>query len=120
MTEFRNNLTRQLDKYLIDEMKELNERWGLDFNHVYLCLTPYDIDKMKSSTWEEDTVGFRVPGATRGHITIDDDLNVVDVVFYKDVAFKSTSPHKIYCFKEEIQGQIELPQRFDLDGTWEE
>lgn len=58
-----------------------------------------------------NTICFRVPGATRGHIKVVDCV-ITDIVFYEDTCFG-----EIGCYKREIEPHIKgkfLGTKFDL------
>ena len=71
-----NDLTRELDKYLIGE-------W-LPFWHTYI----YEPDRETSKHF-----GIRFPGATRGHIEVDENMIIKDIRLYNDTCFET---HHLY------------------------
>lgn len=94
---YYNNFTEELDKY----------------NHVYEqfkdkeyagCWRTYlwEPDVKNAVQGKENLVAFRVPGATRGHVKVDDNLIIQDIVFYEDTCFS----HNIGCYKESIKEVI--------------
>lgn len=76
MTEYYNNLTEELDKY-IKRTDKIDQDWYDFCIRTYLCL-----EDVPSNPTEDFHVAFRVPGATRGHISCDKDLIINDIVFY--------------------------------------
>lgn len=121
-SEYYNNFTDFLDKYLADNLIETNEHFGFKMNRSYLW---YDdiFDKERRSPnhtqhYRCGSAAFRVPGATRGHIEFDKNMMITDVHFYDDVAFKETSPKGIYCYKLELKEAVKewIGRPVDLNG----
>lgn len=117
MSEYTNSFTELLDEWRIQSIKDLDEQWGFKFDAFYLYMSEKELQMMKDGSWKEDTIAFRLPGATRGHIYVDANLMIRDVIFYDDVCFKSKSLHKIYCLEEGVKDVIR-PMKFDLEGKW--
>ena len=74
-----NNLMVDLDEYLNADFKKIYKDLGFNV-HSYLwrddveqCLKGYD-----------NHIAFRHPGATNGHIEVDKDMIIKDIVFYED------------------------------------
>lgn len=84
MNNYYNNFTKELDKYNIIFNKykdcEYNSCW-----RTYL----WDADVERAVQGKKTLIAFRVPGATRGHIEVDDNLIIKDIVFYEDVCFSN-------------------------------
>ena len=86
-------------------MKELKD-WHTPFTEMLDKYLLYTSDWYKTYFWgtvdgveidEFNRVVFRAPGATRGHVKIDDNFIIQDVVFYDDVCF-----NKIKCFSKKV------------------
>ena len=82
--EYTNDLTRDMDNYL---------RYFSEYAQTYI----YN-GILGSKVW-----AIRYPGATRGHLEINEDDIIIDIVLYKDC-----NSHRIYkenveeCFKKYI------------------
>ena len=74
-----NNLMIDLDEYLKRDIK--NNYKDSDFNiHSYLWRD--DVEQcLKGNAFH---IAFRHPGATTGHIEIDKDMIIKDIVFYEE------------------------------------
>lgn len=81
MTEYYNNFTEALDKYIVRTDK-IDQDYYDFLIRTYLCYD--DIPEKPTETFH---VAFRVPGATRGHIECDKDLMITDIVFYEDTCW---------------------------------
>lgn len=57
---------------------------------------------MDSDTFRPNMMAIRFPGATRGHILLDDNNTVKDIVFYKDSGIFAKEPNNVGIYKEEI------------------
>jgi len=74
-----NDLTREMDTYL-------------DFKDTYINLHTYIYDHSITGK----SYGIRYPGATRGHIEVDEDNIIIDIVLYVD------SCHTDKIYKKEV------------------
>lgn len=86
--EYCGEITEFIDKYIIGLSKSLNDKNKRIFR-TYLCsISKNDGYKV---------VGFRFPGATRGHIKIDKDNIIEDIIFYSDTCFGHGRLSPLYC-----------------------
>ena len=118
MSEYVNSFTTQLDEYRVPHLKLMDKQWGFKFDAFYLYMREDELQMMKDGLWKGDTIAFRLPGATRGHIYVDENLMIRDVIFYENVCFKEDSPHGVYCLEKEVKKELKMPMRFDLNGEW--
>lgn len=107
MTEFYNSQTKLLDKYL---HRKIRESVYADWNRTYLWLP--EVEKAVTER-QGGTIAFRVPGATRGHITVDKDLVITDIEFYESTCFG-----RIGCYRHRVReaGQKLIGRKLDTDG----
>ena len=97
-TEYRNDFTRFLDKFRTGNIVEsLDEFWQKAMS-TYLWYSD-----IVNDNWEngEKHIAFRLPGATRGHITVDKNYVIKDILFYGDTCF-NTNKNGIECYKPEV------------------
>lgn len=74
-----NNLMIDLDEYLKSDIKKSYR--DLDFSvHSYLWKTEVE----RCLKGDIVPIAFRHPGATNGHIVVDKDMIIKDIVFYED------------------------------------
>lgn len=66
-----NDLTREMDSYLIPKLKEIKEQKG--FGATYFYDTPFE------NKWL-----FRYPGATRGNVEVDNNMIIKKITLYND------------------------------------
>lgn len=86
-TEIFNEITRELDKYILYT--------NLPYCHgTYIMKWVYDNDH----TW-----CIRFPGATRGCITVNDDMIIEDIKLYDDTAFDLKG---VACYKKEAKDAL--------------
>lgn len=91
-TEYRNNFTKFLDEYRTPEILNLE--------------SPYR-ESMSTYLWypdivnKEEHIAFRLPGATRGHITVDKQYVIKDILFYGETCF-DTKHNGIKCYKPDV------------------
>lgn len=91
-TEYRNNFTQFLDEYRTEDIM------GME--------SPYK-EMMSTYLWYQDIVNknehiaFRLPGATRGHITVDKQYVIKDILFYGDTCFNEKH-NGIKCYKLDV------------------
>lgn len=96
-----NDLTREMDSYLIDTIKELEY-----IGSTYIC---YEIPI--NNKW-----AIRFPGATRGHLEVDDNMIIIDIKLYDD----NYNTDKIYknnvreCFDKYIGMKLEIISQYLL------
>ncbi len=112
MTCYYNSQTKFMDNYLTDELKKINEKWKFDVN----CTSLWYGDVFHSKGARR--IAMRVPGATRGHIEIDKNNIIIDVVFYEDVAFVEDGRTNIGCYNKDIieASKNIIGQLLDFDG----
>ena len=114
-TEYFNGLTIEMDKYIDYQMYPIN---------TYLY-EPYN--EMKNNRKEDGSVviAIRYPGATRGHIVIDKNNIIIDIVIYndykggKDLGDKTCSGYSIEvreAVKRFIGYKIELCSEIEGQG----
>lgn len=94
--EYRNNFTKFLDKYRTEEIMKLEEPYKSTMT-TYLW---YNDIKNLNNTYNH--VAFRLPGATRGHIEVDKDLNINNIVFYDDTCFDAKH-NGVKCYTKEVE-----------------
>lgn len=75
--DYENDLTKEMDKHLLKKHKDFKS---------YIC---------------KGNMALRYPGATRGHIEIDDNMVIVDIVLY-DTACDNI----VKCYKSTIREVI--------------
>lgn len=75
--KFINNLMIDLDKYLKLSIKKVEEDLGV---HSYL----WRQDVVNALDGKTNHIAFRHPGATNGHIEVDENMIIRDIVFYED------------------------------------
>lgn len=73
-SDYVNELTKEMDSYLIDSIKALNS----EFLATYFYLE----DELKLG--EKQHFAFRYPGATRGSIYIDENNEITKIDLYDD------------------------------------
>ena len=95
--DVRNDFTRFLDEYRIDSIMNLESPYK-EIMSTYLWG-----DDVSSDEYENDVkyIAFRLTGATRGHITVDRDNIIKDIVFYSETCFDK-SKNGIRCYKPEV------------------
>lgn len=81
MDEYYNNFTEYLDTFIVRSDK-INPDWYDFCIRTYLCL-----NDIPDNPTEDFHIAFRVPGATRGHVSVDKDLIIKDIVFYHDTCW---------------------------------
>lgn len=96
-TEYRNDFTRFLDEYRKDTIMK-QEDWFKDCMSTYLWYPDIESEKYENGVKH---IAFRLPGATRGHITVDKDYKILDIVFYKETCF-GHKVNEVNCYKEEV------------------
>ena len=97
-TEYRNDFTQFLDEYRIDAYKNLEYPYN-EMMTTYLWNT--DVESPFNETEMIKHIAFRVPGATRGHIAVDRDYIIREIVFYDDTCFDAM--HKgIECYDKKV------------------
>ncbi|MGU8835825.1 hypothetical protein ACV3UL_16250 [Clostridium perfringens] len=69
----RNELTKEMDEYLVDEIKELT-----------YCGSTYIYDSPRTLSNGRIGYGLRFPGATRGSIELDDNMVIQKIWLYRD------------------------------------
>ncbi len=72
--EYYNELTREMDKHLEQVYKESLEHFGWD--GTYIC------EKDVRPNFKNDVYAIRYPGATRGHIEVDENNCIVSILLY--------------------------------------
>lgn len=96
-TEYRNNFTKFLDLYRINKITELEPPYN-EMMSTYLWYPD-----IVNNDYEDGVkhIAFRLPGATRGHITVDKQYVIKDILFYGDTCF-NTKHNGIECYKTEV------------------
>lgn len=105
-TEYRNDFTEFLDKYRVDNIMK-QEDWFKQCMSTYLWYQDIIDDD-----WDENNqkhIAFRLPGATRGHITVDKNYKILDILFYKETCF-GHKVNEVNCYKEDVV--IEATKKF--------
>lgn len=97
MDEVRNNFTRFLDKYRINSIMDMESPYK-EMMSTYLWGPDIEDDFTYTNGVLSKHIVFRLPGATRGHIVVDKDYIINDIVFYGDTCF-STKNNGIECYK---------------------
>ena len=97
MTEYRNDFTKFLDKYRKDSIMN-GEDWFRQCMSTYLWYPDIINDNYEDGIKH---IAFRLPGATRGHITVDKNYKILDIIFYKESCF-SHKMNETNCYKEEV------------------
>lgn len=105
MTEYYNNLTEELDKY-IQRTDKIDQDWYDFCIRTYLCL-----EDVPLKPTEDFDVAFRIPGATRGHIECDKDLIIKDIIFY------DTCWGKVGIYKEDKKDEMTSTIKDKFIGT---
>lgn len=75
--ELVNNIMIDLDEYLKYSIKEIEKELGI---HSYL----WRQDVINALEGKTNHIAFRHPGATNGHIEVDENMIIKDIVFYED------------------------------------
>lgn len=99
-TEYRNDFTRFLDEYRKDTIMK-QEDWFRNCMSTYLWYPDIEDDFKFYDGVKGKIIAFRLPGATRGHILVDKDYVIKEIVFYKDTCF-GHKINEINCYKEEV------------------
>lgn len=97
MTEYRNDFTKFLDKYRKDSIMN-EEDWFRQCMSTYLWYPDIINDNYEDGVKH---IAFRLPGATRGHITVDKNYIILDIIFYKETCF-GHKVNEVNCYKEEV------------------
>lgn len=95
MNEYYNNFTAELDKYRTDEIK--NSRYE-DLLRTYLWLP--EVEEVRERKGK--IIAFRIPGATRGCVKVDDNLIIENITFYDDTCFAKG----LRCYKDDIKNVV--------------
>lgn len=83
MKDVHNKLTEELDKYLI---KEILKSPYMNLHRTYL----YGPDIERYFKGKDNRIVFRVPGATRGQIVLDNEDTIIRIDFIEDTCFNKT------------------------------
>ena len=100
--EYYGEVTEFIDKYLISEVDKNMMEQGYCLGTYLWGLEQYDDFK--------GTV-IRFPGATRGHIKLDDDNVITDIKFYEDTCFGEGILDSLYDKKIENDIKIFLGKK---------
>lgn len=93
--QYRNKFTEECDAFLLDDWK----KHAADFD----LHTEFFIDGCDMFDGKSYTIGFRFPGATRGHVKLDADTGrVIEVMFYETAYSKAG----IACYKTGINSLV--------------
>jgi len=79
--ELVNNMMIDLDEYLKHSIKEVEKDLGV---HSYLWRQDI-VDALNGKT---NHIAFRHPGSTNGHIEVDENMIIKDIVFYNDTCYR--------------------------------
>lgn len=92
-----NDFTRELDNYLIPELKKLKEE--KDYGATYIYENPF------GNKWL-----FRYPGATRGNLEVDDNMIIKNITLYNDGCNTDSiyEPNVKDCFQKYIGMKLEI------------
>lgn len=106
MDDYFNNFTEALDEYVV-HTPGIDEEWYKFGLRTYICLDDLnqDADNNTDGCYH---VAFRFPGATRGHITVDKDLIIKDIVFY-DTCWNNIG---VYDKNRQTQMVTDITKRF--------
>lgn len=91
--QFNNLLVKTLDKHLLPDWTEVIEKGYTKGSYLYE--TP---DK-------PGIYSFRFPGATRGHVKLDDNWKLLELKFYEDVCFPDTAKG-IACYDRSVKSAV--------------
>lgn len=108
MDEYRNDFTRFLDEYRSDNILIGLEPFWQKVMSTYLCYNDIEDDIRSYDLQPERHIAFRVPGATRGHVEVDENFVIKKIVFYPDTCFNSNH-NGIECYKKEV---VEASNKF--------
>lgn len=92
--EFQCEITDFCEDYLVFERKHD----ARSFMATYLCAK-----ERFAGRW---LFSIRRPGATRGHIEVDDNDVIVDIVIYDDSGIAHDKPNNVGCYREELKEAI--------------
>jgi hypothetical protein len=84
-----NDLTDEMDKHLLPCWEESLKKGYTFGTYIY------------EPTRRENGMAIRFPGATRGHIEIDKNMVITNIVLY-DTAFE----HGIACYKKSVEEAV--------------
>ena len=97
MEQYIGGITAAIDEYNTRLAQIPREDWTYDLNKTYICKPEKDndVDNTYIAT-------FRVPGATRGEITLkklsDNEYEILAIRFYADTSFGTA----IGCYREDV------------------
>ena len=98
LEDLRNEFTADCDKYLLPQYKRMLEK---GYKQTYF----YDNGRLVyHAEVKEHHMILRVPGATRGHVVIDNNV-IKNIVFYPDTAYL-TGPRCVGCYSEDVVNAI--------------
>ena len=98
MDDLRNKFTADCDEYLLPSYKQMLEK---GYKQSYF----YDGGRLNyHDNSKEYHMVLRVPGATRGHVVIDNGI-ITNIVFYPDTAYE-TGPRCVGCYSKDIVESI--------------
>ena len=79
--EFVNDIMIDLDEYLKPSIKKVEKELGI---HSYL----WRDDVNRAIEGKQNHIAFRHPGSTNGHIVVDENMVIKDIVFYNDTCYR--------------------------------
>ena len=88
--DYENDLTREMDNNLLDNWKEVLEEGYTHGTYIYRG----DIGR--------SNMAIRFPGATRGHIEVDENMIIQKIQLYEDTCFGFVG-----CYKPSVKEAIE-------------
>lgn len=95
--ELVNNMMIDLDEYLKYSIKEAEKDIGI---HSYL----WRQDVVNALEGKTDHIAFRHPGSTNGHIEVDENMIIKDIVFYNDTCYRFYKGKYRKALKEKYLG----------------
>ena len=92
-----NNMMIDLDEYLKPSIKKVEEELGI---HSYL----WRDDVTRALEGKQNHIAFRHPGSTNGHIEVDENMIIKDIVFYNDTCYRFYTGSYRKALKEKYLG----------------
>lgn len=102
--EYVNDITRCMDEYIIDKPEE--QSWWKDGDYApktYMC----DVKlKRPQGNYGDYIIGIRKPGSTRGHIRVDCEYKILEIVIYKDYISGEHIPNTAAGYELEVREAV--------------